>query len=211
MCNHQQGLSLLEMLLVVVIIAMVFVGILGRLAVWNSTYNQAKKITQVQETVAELLAAASARYYQTCHSGQVTGTFSCQDLGLDSSRCLNPWWGGPVQPFSVQIARDSNSELYQLKVIGDFYNYRGNKIQLAQLLNADAYDASGFFYWTRLPSNNITNQGVWYRVPGNYLAVTNTNEIGGNHFDSNMWIMKAGLAQFAASQQKQGGTGACPD
>ncbi len=206
--NHQHGLSLLETMLVVAVIGIIFLGVMDRLAVWNSTYKQEKNMAQVQETIAELLAAASAQYYQTCKSGVQLKTLSCKDLGLAASHCVNPWQGDLTAPFTVQIVQsDVTEKFYQLKVQGDFSGYLQDKAALAKILNADEYDGSSYFYWTRLPSNSVTNQGVWYRVPGNYLAVTNMNETGGSHFDSGMWIMKAGLAQFKKSQ----GDTQCPD
>jgi prepilin-type N-terminal cleavage/methylation domain-containing protein len=206
--GRQQGNSLLELILAVAIAAVLLTMAL-RLAIWNSVYKQEKNLAQVQEYVAELLAGLNAYYYATCQTSPEPEILSCNRLvvagGITQKQCdainNNRPWG---VSFTMNILEPvTNPPFFQLQVQGTFGNYSGDMNKLAALLNADAYVGDQQLTWTRLPNNSITNQGIWYRTPGNYMAATNVGEIGGNHFASGMWIMKAGLAQFAKSQPVQ--------
>lgn len=219
--KYQHGFSILEVMLVVTVVAIIFFAILTRISIWRTTYGEEQNLAQVQEFVAELMQGARAYYYSTCGTSPAPSTLTCSQLvsggGITQQECdamskISPWGAG----FSVKILEPVTiPPFYQLQVVGTFSSYPYDMAKLAATVNADAYAGGNQLTWTRLPSNTNVNQGVWYRVPGGLVAVTNATAVGGTKFDSGMWILNAGLAQFTAFQQKQGNvsgtTPACPD
>lgn len=199
---EQRGVSLLEIIVSIAVIAALLLAAMQRVMVWQSTANI--NLAQVQENVVELLAAASAKYYETCRptTGPVpTQALSCADLGLNTARCVNQWGTNTASDFSVQLVQQAGTSVYKLIVSGNFSNYPSTKLSaLAKVLNADGNIQGSTLTWTRLPSNSSINPGVWYRTPGNYLAATNTTETGGLRVGSSMWMMDADLAEFGKSQ-----------
>jgi prepilin-type N-terminal cleavage/methylation domain-containing protein len=206
-----RGVSLLELMVVMAVIAALLAVVARQMLVWNGEYGWNKALTVVERNSAMLLAAASVYYYANCQKTLSIGTnLTCADLvaagGFTSdAQCeqalQNPWGNG----LNVQIVQQSTSH-YLLQVTGDFSAFpvnNGTLTQLAQVLNAEYSGTGNALTWTRLPDNTVVNQGVWYRTPGGMLPVNNANETGGARFSSIMWIMKAGLGQFAASQKQQ--------
>lgn len=217
--KKQQGISLLEILLLVALVAVLLLAAAQRLVIWNSTYKQTKNLAQVREFVAEMMQGAKAYYFANCHASNWTppSNLKCSDLisagGVTPQQCdamdnAKPWGAS----FVVNILEPVNAPpFFQLQVQGTFNSYPYDITKLVSVLSADAYVGNNQLTWTRLPSNSNVNQGVWYRVPGNVVAATNANEIGGTHFDSGLWMMNAGLAQFSAVQGKAANNFACPD
>jgi hypothetical protein len=211
-------------MMVLVIVAALLSAIMIRFSIWRTSYTWDRKFTQVQHSVAALLYAGGAYYYGNCKNvNQGSSTMKvgipldCKDdlviagAFKDVDQCtaaMQNSWGPPLQVEIIQvIAPDPSPDpsgsngFYQVQVQGDFSNYPQQKSlpQLAQTFGAE-YSGGTIFKWTRVPSNSVINQGIWYRVPGNYLAVTNTNEIGGTRFSLSMELLNAELRRFGNNQ-----------
>src|SRR4051812_47245756 len=98
------GISLLEMLLVLMLIA---AGILVGFSQY-SQYKRSKDITQIQQSVNQLSQAGSAYYYALCSASfladvpQQASLAGLQAMGLiaNTQAIYNPWG---IQPFEVWI------------------------------------------------------------------------------------------------------------
>lgn len=209
--GRQRGVSLLELMLAVSIIAIILIVTVRQMAVWKATIPQ--HVAAVQESVAEILRATNAYYYVHCKKLDEVVVLSCEDLvavggfaNVDDcdkkvSLVTNPLVKQPgFTAKVVQLTDVKDQPYYFLSLSAKFNAPKHSTLEhLAEVLGANYTDGSDEFTWNVLPSYTVTNQGVWYRVPGNYNPVTYTTTTGGS-MATGLWIMNSELAVWAKKQ-----------
>lgn len=209
--KHYRGISLLEILLVLMLVA------LGTLLGTNRyyQYKRNKDLTQIQQSVDQLLQAGSAYYYANCSSIK-TGQVSLQTLqamgvlpNLDVAK--NPWG----QPFEVWIIGSSgtiSTPPYLIQVRGNFSNRTTDEIgQLVVLLGADNWTGGKILNWTRLPSQVLKHLSRGVQSPGGWVPVISGTYNGGQAISSNLEVMNGDLAKFSKDEADNAEGFTCPD
>ncbi len=217
--KHLSGVSLLEILLVLMLVAA------GMALGFNQyfQYVRTKEITQIQQSVERLLQAGSAYYYASCTPSflseipQQVSLKSLQAVGLlaDSKEVYNPWGD---QPFEVWIisgnpADEIGGPPYLIQIRVTFAGRSTAEIgQVAKLLSADNWNGGSSLFWTQLPSQVLKNRPISVRSPGGWVPAISGTYNGGKPLSSNLEVMKGDLAYFSKYEagRVQGGF-TCPD
>jgi hypothetical protein len=217
LCSYQRGITFFEMLLMLLILTSMLVVITRQVSVWKTGKIPAQPLALIQQNIATLRQAANAYYFANCQEiikGPKSIKFKCEgDMpavgGLSLEQCkkamINPWG----QDFDVNIwtQRADGSIHPSVLIFTNFASYPGGITpeiadRLARILQPTTYyrDSAGLSIWQYAMSRAVVNQGMWYRVPGNYNAVSTTTAIAGTPMTPGLWIMNAGLNLWAVRQ-----------
>jgi|GEM_PF-5062043 len=217
--KHLAGISLLEMLLVLMLVA---VGITLGLQQYFQ-YKRLKDITQIQQSIEQLLQAGSAYYYATCNMGFVTPvSISLTDLqvmgGLPNPKqIINPWGDKPFEVWIISgngASAHASGPPYLIQVKADFSdaNYTAEQVgQLVNLLGADNWAGGKQLSWTRLPTQVAKFRPMSVQSPGGWVPSISGTYNGGQSITSNYEVMNADLAKFSKDEAKNAGGYTCPN
>lgn len=216
------GVSLLEVMLIVMLVAA------GVLMAANQffQYKRIKDITQIQQSVNQLLQAGAAYYYATCTPALLV---TPQQVSLNILLAagvlpsIEAVYNPRGLPFEVWIISGNGAQgsaasgpPYLIQVRAVFSDDTASIGEIAKLLAADAWAGGNQLTWTRLPSQTLKNVPLSVYSPGGWSPVSAETGLGGQSVSSNLWMMNGDLAKFskeeAANMQKSGGQGfTCPN
>jgi len=177
--QQQQGVSLLELLLVLAVIAAItFLGI-NR----YQTHKRQTELAQVQQNIQYIFQAASVYYRLECKTGK---TFQISMALLENDKLLPPLaktklvkqWPNSSYYYSVSATKigeteETEQDIYRLAVQADL-NVQPNTIG---------------WYKTRLRAYSASVTTLSWRSMPSYQQPT---------MDSNLWVMNPGLGYFKA-------------
>lgn len=211
--KHCSGISLLETLLVLMLVA---TGILLGMKQYFQ-YERNKDLTQIQQSVDQLLQAGKAYYYANCSSIKM-GQVSLQTLqamgAIPNLDVANNPWG---QPFEVWIIGNSDSgeastPPYLIQVRGDFSDRTTDEIgQVAALLGADNWAGGKILNWTKLPNQVLKHLPISVQSPGGWVPTISGTYNGGQAISSNLEVMNGDLAKFSKDEADKTKGFTCPN
>jgi Tfp pilus assembly protein PilE len=220
--RNEAGVSLLELMLVIVIAAIIITLSIRYYAIFKKT----GEVGLVESNVTQVMEALNIYYYQNCNNPSITAT-SLPDLyqaRLLEKKLYNPWGSYFVQ--IINTTSDTNNPMYVLQVGVTMDNLKKMTptyaLALANYmrgsLNGDPAGDSTTVTWTRLPTHStdditshqwVMNQGPGQTImPGRYMTAVNTG------MNASFWIMDSNEQMFSLQQQLHGSginNSACPN
>jgi Tfp pilus assembly protein PilE len=212
MGTHKQwGVSLLELMLVIVIAMIIILMSLRFYALYKKTGD----IGLLESNVGQVMAALNEYYYANCNKADPAVTeVSLSDLyqaGLLQNQLYNPW--GTFFVKIINTSNDQTNPFYVLQVGVTIDNLQKITPTYAQALanyirgslNGDPATVGLLVTWTRLPTHAtedvtshqwVFNQGPGQVImPGRYMTAMNTG------MNSTFWVMDSGEQLFSLQQQ----------
>lgn len=225
---NQRGISLLEVFLVLGLAALILLMGFRQ----YSQYKWTRDVTQIQQSVTQLLQAADVYYYANCSSSFkviIGQPLSCADFVSagafrDNDQCnktlTNPW-GQAFQVSIISLTASGETASYGLAVSAALTKFSGNNSllkQMASLLGGVWQGDGAVIVWTRLPTASISHIQVGVIAPNGWVPViSGTNAIGGLAVNANFSEMNSDLSAFSqreaqnAAAQQFGSGFTCPD